>query len=92
MADYSISMNDAVARELDRIPARDLPRVIDRIVSLAHNPKPPSTERITGYELYRIRPGDYRVIYSIHDRTLVIWAIKVGHRCEMCMRCDEFRV
>jgi len=44
------------------------------------HPRPPGCEKLTGQERYRIRQGNYRIIYSIQDLELTIWVVKVGHR------------
>ena len=54
-----------------------------RIENLAENPRPPGAIKLAGQEAYRIRVGDYRVVYAIADERLVILVVDVGHRREI---------
>lgn len=83
MAAYSILVRDSVRKDLDGIPSKDLQRILERIGSLAGNPRPAGCERLTGQERYRIRQGNYRILYSIQDSELTVWVVKVGHRREV---------
>ena len=83
MAVYSIFFKDSVRKELDSIPKIDLQRIIERISSLAENPRPLGCEKLSGQEKYRLRQGNYRIIYSIQDTQLTVWVVKVGHRREV---------
>ena len=55
-------------------------RIVQCIRSLADNPRPPGVEKLSGQERYRVRQGDYRIIYGIEDRILRIVIVKAGHR------------
>lgn len=83
MAAYSIFFKESVRKDLDAIPKNDLQRIMERIGSLAVNPRPPGCEKLTGQERYRLRQGNYRIIYSIQDSELTVWVVKVGHRREV---------
>ena len=83
MAGYSIFFKDSVRKDLDAIPKKDLLRIIDRIGSLTENPRPLCCEKLSGQEKYRLRQGNYRIIYSIQDTKLTVWVVKVGHRREV---------
>jgi len=83
MAAYSIFLKDSVRKDLDHIPNNYLQRIMERIAALAENPRPFGCEKLTGQEKYRIRQGDYRIIYSIQDTQLTVWVVKVGHRREV---------
>ena len=80
MAVYSVLLRDSVRKDLDSLPKRDLQRIVERIGSLADNPRPIGCEKLSGQERYRVRQGNYRIIYSIQDFELTIWVVKVGHR------------
>ena len=79
MANYRIHFRKSAAKELGKLPKAALRSVIRRIESLAEEPRPQGVEKLTGHELYRIRQGDYRIVYSIKDSELPIWIIKIGH-------------
>ncbi len=80
MAEYKIYFRASVEKDLSSIPKRDLKRILQRIKGLSEDPKPPGSEKLTGQERYRVRQGHYRIVYSIQNRELTIWVVKVGHR------------
>ena len=80
MAGYKIFFKKSVEKDFKSIPKTDLKRILDRIKSLAGDPRPTGCEKLTGQERYRVRQGLYRIIYSIQDYELTIWVVKVGHR------------
>jgi mRNA interferase RelE/StbE len=80
MAVYKIHFKVSIRKDLDFIPKHDLQRILERIESLADNPRPVGCEKLSGQERYRVRQGNYRIIYSVHDFELTIWVVKVGHR------------
>ncbi len=67
-------------KDLRKIPRNDLRKIMKKIKGLADNPRPHGCEKLTGQERYRIRHGNYRIIYSIQDDELTVWVVKVGHR------------
>jgi len=83
MGVYSIFFRDSVRKDLDAIPKSHLQRIMERIGLLAENPRTVGCEKLSGQEKYRIRQGNYRIIYSIQDSQLTIWVVKVGHRREV---------
>jgi mRNA interferase RelE/StbE len=80
MAEYKIYFKRSAVKDLDTIPQKDLQRIIKRIELLKGNPRPPGCEKLSGQERYRIRQGNYRIIYSIQDDVLTVWVVKIGHR------------
>jgi len=80
MAAYKIYFKKSVLKDIKKIPDKDLKRIITRIESLSENPKPPGHEKLSDEDLYRIRQGNYRIVYSIRKEKLYIWIIKIGHR------------
>ena len=89
MAEYKIFFRGSVLKDLDVLPKKDLHRIMKRIEALADNPRPSGCEKISGLERYRIRQGDYRIIYSIQDDVLTIWVVKVGHRRDVYRRINR---
>ncbi len=80
MARYSVLIKPSAAKELEKVPVEQRRRIATRILSLAENPRPYGCEKLTGDDLYRIRQGDYRVVYSIEDDVLIVLVVRVGHR------------
>lgn len=84
---YQLEYKLSVAKELRALPKTDVKRVVKRIQSLANEPRGPGTVKLQGEtDLYRIRQGDYRIIYNISDLTVTVLIIKVGHRKEVYER------
>lgn len=80
MAEYEIFFKESVWKELKIIPKSDLKRILSRIEKLGNNPRSVGCEKLTSMELYRVRQGKYRIVYSIQDNELTVWVIKIGHR------------
>jgi mRNA interferase RelE/StbE len=80
VASYNIRIKVSAARELEQIPKADRLRVISRIRSLADHPRGPATEKLSGAEKYRIRQGNYRVVYTIADQIVTVFIIQIGDR------------
>ena len=80
MAGYRIFFKRSVEKDFKDIPKKDARRIVDRIKSLEDDPRPSGCEKLTGQERYRLRQGQYRIVYSIQDDELTIWVVKVGHR------------
>ena len=80
MGKYKIYIKPTAVKELQRIPKRDVIRIIEKVRGLSSDPRPPGCEKLSLEEKYRIRQGKYRIIYAIEDDKLVILVIKIGHR------------
>lgn len=83
MAKYRIYIKQSAVKELESIPKRDLEKIIKRIQSLSQNPRPHGCQKLSAQERYRIRQGDYRIIYSIQEKELTVHIYKIGHRREI---------
>lgn len=80
MAEFDILFKESVWTDLKKVPKNHLKRILSRIEALKDNPRPIGCEKLTAQELYRVRQGKYRIVYSIQDNELTVWVIKVGHR------------
>jgi len=83
MAVYSIFFRASVRKDLESLTKNDLRRIMERIGSLAEDPRPVGCEKLSGQDKYRIRLGNYRIVYSLQDTELTVWVVKVGHRREV---------
>jgi mRNA interferase RelE/StbE len=85
VAKYRILIKHSASKELEGIAQKkDRQRIVARIQTLNRDPRPPGCEKLAGYEpRYRIRHGNYRVVYSIDDAQRVVTIFKVGHRREI---------
>ncbi len=77
---YAILIDRAAKKELGKIPPPHFNRVVKSINQLSANPRPAGYKKLTSRTGYRIRIGDYRVIYNIEDKFLKIFVIDIGHR------------
>ncbi len=79
-----IEFRPAALRGLKALSADVRRRIKPKIDALADNPRPPGVEKLSGHERrYRMRVGDYRIIYSIEDQVLLVLIIRLGHRREV---------
>jgi mRNA interferase RelE/StbE len=80
---YIVELRPAARKQLDGINAKDRARILRRLAALTNGPRPAGVTRLAGADdLWRIRVGDYRIIYSIHDGHLVVTVVRVAHRRE----------
>jgi len=77
---YTVELRRRVRQSLDKLPEKDHRVVITALESLEQEPRPRGVEKIRGTELWRIRKGDYRVIYHINDQEQTIAVVRIGHR------------
>lgn len=80
MANYRIEIKRSAAKELERLPPKDRLRVASRIQALAKDPRPPGAEKLSGQDRYRLRQGDYRILYQVFDAVVVVIVVKIGNR------------
>lgn len=65
-------------------------QIINSIRALAQNPRPPGYKKLRGYkELYRIRSGDYRIAYTIREKLLLVFVVRVAHRKDIYRHLEE---
>jgi mRNA interferase RelE/StbE len=83
VASYSLLIKASAAKELEATPKKDRTRLAARIGGLAITPRPPGSEKLSGEEKYRIRQGDYRILYLIEDASSTVTIVKIGHRREV---------
>ncbi|HET6281022.1 MAG TPA: type II toxin-antitoxin system RelE/ParE family toxin, partial [Polyangia bacterium] len=67
MASYGLEIKKSAAKELADLPSKDLSRIVEKVQALAAAPRPPGSEKLSGDEKYRIRQGNYRVLYEVDD-------------------------
>ncbi len=86
MAKYELIFRPSVWKDIAPIPKDDVRRILKRIDLLADDPRPFGSKKLSGQEAYRIRQGNYRIVYTIEDSKLTITLVKVGHRREVYER------
>lgn len=78
---YAVRLGPRACKALDGLPGDMHGRVMRKLEALEGNPRPAGVEKLTGREdLYRVRVGDWRIVYAIRDRELVVIVIRIGHR------------
>jgi mRNA interferase RelE/StbE len=80
---YRLEILRRAQKELESLPQQDFERVRNAIQALAVDPRPPGCRKLSGREGWRIRVGQYRVIYEIQDQVRVLTVLDVGHRREV---------
>lgn len=81
MASYKVAWKQSARKELRKLEREAILRILKAVEALAADPYPPGARKLTGSEhTYRIRTGDYRIVYNVLSSTLVIEIIRVGHR------------
>lgn len=80
MASYELVFRKSVAKDLRALPNQDVKRLMQRILSLSEDPRPAGCEKLSSQDRYRIRQGNYRIVYEIEDDRLIVLVVKVGHR------------
>ena len=83
MGSYSLFVKKSAERELRKISKGDLKRILGKIKTLGPNPRPQGSEKLSERERYRVRQGDYRIVYTINDKENRVDIIKIGHRREV---------
>ena len=79
---YTVYVAPAADRDLKKLPDAVQRRIVSAIETLADDPRPPGTKKLAGQELnlWRIRVGDYRIVYQIQDERLIVLVVRIGHR------------
>jgi mRNA interferase RelE/StbE len=80
MASYKVYFRASALKELEKVPKADQIKILKHINNLAHNPRPYGYKKLVNRDEYRIRQGDFRIVYSVHDDVLVVWILKIDRR------------
>jgi mRNA interferase RelE/StbE len=77
---WTVNYHRDLAKEIRRLPKPTVKRLLETIESLATDPRPPDCQKVEGYDLWRIRIGDYRILYQIDEENRTVNSYRVGHR------------
>jgi mRNA interferase RelE/StbE len=84
VAKYDVQMRRSAEKELLDLPDKNAAKIVRKIRLLAEIPRPPAALKLAGFEdRFRLRQGDYRIIYSVDDKNLTVLIVKIGHRREV---------
>ena len=87
MPGYKVSLKPSADRQLRKLPVAAQRRIVVEVAVLALDPRPPGVVKLAGDEnLWRIRIGDYRVVYEIHDERLIVLVLRVANRRDVYRR------
>jgi mRNA interferase RelE/StbE len=82
VARYDLEVRPSVWKDVAGVPKRDLKKILEKIEALQDHPRPPGCVKLSGQEYYRIRQGDFRIIYEVHDERLIVVVVRVRNRRE----------
>ena len=80
MANYKIFIKPSAKKELKSLQQNELNKIVEKIKNLSINPRPHGAEKLSDDDKYRVRQGNYRILYTIEDDKLIVIVIKIGHR------------
>lgn len=80
---YQVILPKSAQKQLDRLPDKISGRILAALAGLETQPRPAGCKKLRGESAWRVRVGDYRVIYEIHDKVLQVIVVTVGHRREV---------
>ncbi len=80
---YKVIFTKSVRKDFRKIPKLEVSKILNEIAELANNPRSSKTKKLKGEKLYRLRVGNYRVIYDIQDNLMLIFVVKLGHRSDI---------
>jgi len=81
--EYTVLILPSAQKQLSKLPNAIATRIEDRMLDLEGDPRPPGCKKLKGRDAWRIRIGDYRLIYEINDGKLIVTVITIGHRREV---------
>jgi mRNA interferase RelE/StbE len=84
VAVYSVVIKRSAEKEIERLSPGIRRLVVRRIFALADDPRPQGSQKLAGQDKYRIRRGDYRVVYTIEDAIVTVTVVRVAHRSDVC--------
>ncbi|MEP6472507.1 MAG: type II toxin-antitoxin system RelE/ParE family toxin [Gemmatimonadota bacterium] len=80
MASYRIEIKRSAAKELERLPPKDRLRIATRIQALGSDPRPSGAEKLSGQDRYRVRQGDFRILYEVFDELVLVIVVRIRNR------------
>ncbi len=83
MENYKILIKKSAAAEIAKIPRKDLEKIVRRVQDLGQFPRPVGCQKLSGKDKYRLRQGDFRIVYSVDDSLRIVEVYKIGNRREI---------
>ena len=82
MGPYKVRIKRSAGKELRKLHGKDRDRIVARIKDLASDPRPPGSKKLSGEEKYRVRQGDFRILYEILDEAVTVFVVRIAQRGE----------
>ena len=87
MARYDVALTSSAEKELKKLSSQSITRIFSRVESLGSNPRPSGCKKLRGgNDEWRVRVGDYRLVYTINDTELLVEVTRIRHRSEVYKR------
>ena len=86
MANYEILIKRSATKELEALPRSYRQKVARKVSGLSSNPRPQGSEKLSGEEKYRLRQGDYRIVYEVNDGARQVIVVTIAHRKDVYRR------
>jgi mRNA interferase RelE/StbE len=86
VANYDLEVRKSAVKEIAALPKRECRAIVETVQALAKDPRAPGSEKLSGDDKYRIRHGDYRVVYEIDDTNRRVTIVRVANRREVYRR------
>ena len=83
MASYRVLIRRSAEKEIAKLPDEVRRVIVQRIASLANEPRPHGSQKLAGRGQHRIRQGDYRIVYTIADEVVTVTIVRVAHRSDV---------
>jgi mRNA interferase RelE/StbE len=80
---YSVLITRSAEKEIERLPTHVRRLVVRRIEALAGDPRPHGSQKLAGEDKYRVRQGDYRIVYTIEDEIVTVTVVRIAHRSDV---------
>ena len=80
MAKYRVEIKRKAVKELKKLPRKDIKTIIKKIGLLSADPRPLESKKLSDDEKYRLRCGNYRILYYIENDVLIVYVVKIAHR------------
>ncbi len=80
---YAVILKPSVKKQLKRLDRKQAERILAKVYALAEDPFPNASDSLSNQAAYRLRVGDYRVIYEVQKQEVRIWVIRIQHRREV---------
>lgn len=80
MANFDLRIKPSAVKELEDLQAKDRRRTVSKIQNLAEEPRPRGCEKLSGRDRYRLRQGDFRILFEVDDSAQTVTVVKIGHR------------